>query len=158
MHSIVSIIQQGVVRAVKALYEQDLDVASVQVQQTRKEFEGDYTVVVFPLTRLAGKKPDEIGQELGHFLVGELDEVSAFNVVKGFLNLSISNDFWIRFLEEVAGEEQYGRQAPNGQKVMVEYCSPNTNKPLHLGHVRNILLGWSTSRILEALGYEKHIF
>jgi arginyl-tRNA synthetase len=154
MNSIVSIIQQGVVRAFLDLYQKELPADQVQVQATRKEFEGDYTVVVFPLVKLAGKRPDEVAQELGHYLVERVEELSAFNVIKGFLNLSVSNAFWASFLSDIAGDERYGQLSPNGHKVMVEFCSPNTNKPLHLGHVRNILLGWSMSKIFEALGNE----
>lgn len=154
MNSIVSIIQQGVVRAFLDLYQKELPQDQVQVQATRKEFEGDYTVVVFPLVKLAGKRPDEVAQELGHYLVERVEELSAFNVIKGFLNLSVSNAFWASFLSDIAGDERYGQLSPNGHKVMVEFCSPNTNKPLHLGHVRNILLGWSMSKIFEALGNE----
>jgi arginyl-tRNA synthetase len=154
MNSIVSIIQQGVVRAFLDLYQKELPPDQVQVQATRKEFEGDYTVVVFPLVKLAGKRPDEVAQDLGQYLVERVEELSAFNVIKGFLNLSVSNAFWAAFLRDMAGDERYGQLSPNGRKVMVEFCSPNTNKPLHLGHVRNILLGWSMSKIFEALGNE----
>lgn len=154
MNSIVSIIQQGVVRAFLDLYQRELQPEQVQVQATRKEFEGDYTVVVFPLVKLAGKKPDEVAQDIGQYLVERVEELSAFNVIKGFLNLSVSNVFWAGFLRDIAGNERFGQLAPNGRKVMVEFCSPNTNKPLHLGHVRNILLGWSMSKIFEALGNE----
>lgn len=154
MNSIVSIIQQGVVRAFLDLYQKELPPDQVQVQATRKEFEGDYTVVVFPLVKLAGKKPDEVAQQLGQYLVERVEELSAFNVIKGFLNLSVSNAFWAGFLRDIAQDGRYGQLPRNGRKVMVEFCSPNTNKPLHLGHVRNILLGWSMSKIFEALGNE----
>ncbi|MBK7407405.1 MAG: arginine--tRNA ligase [Saprospirales bacterium] len=154
MDSIISVIQKGVGKAFKSLYQQELDETQVLVQVTRKEFEGDYTIVVFPLTRLTGKKPDELAQELGNFLVNELEEISAFNVIKGFLNLTVANVYWGAFLQEVGKLAHYGQFPPNGHKVMVEFCSPNTNKPLHLGHIRNILLGWSCARILEAAGYE----
>lgn len=154
MNSIVSIIQQGVVRALKDLYQQALEESQVQVQATRKEFEGDYTIVVFPLTKLVRKKPEEIADELGQYLTQHVQELQSYNVIKGFLNLSVSNTFWAEFLHGVAGQEDYGQLPPNGKKFMVEFCSPNTNKPLHLGHVRNILLGWSMARIYDALGYE----
>src|SRR5690606_3291758 len=110
---------------------------------TRKEFEGDYTVVTFPFTKIAGKKPDDIANELGEYMLEHVDDISAFNVVKGFLNLSISDTFWKKFLLKIADNQDFGKQPKNGRRVMIEYCSPNTNKPLHLGHVRNILLGWS---------------
>ena len=151
---ILNILQEGVAAAVRDLYGEEIGKDKITLNSTRKEFEGDYTVVTFAFTRIAKKKPDDIAQEMGEYMVANVEEVSAFNVIKGFLNLSISETFWKGFLAEIADDENYGRQAANGQKVMVEYCSPNTNKPLHLGHIRNILLGWSVSKIYDALGYE----
>lgn len=152
--NIIESIQEGVIRAVKGLYGAEIGPADITMSATRKEFEGDYTVVTFPFTRFARKKPDEIAEEMGQFLVREVAYIQKFNVIKGFLNLSLSDAFWRRFLEETFRNERFGMQPPNGHKVLVEYSSPNTNKPLHLGHIRNILLGWSTSCILEAAGYE----
>ena len=152
--NIIERIQHGVVDAVKTLYGADITPESITMNSTRKEFEGDYTVVVFPYAKVARKKPEQIGEEMGAQLVEQVAEISDYNVIKGFLNLSISDDFWVQFLDRIAGQEDFGRQASNGQKVMVEFSSPNTNKPLHLGHIRNILLGWSASQILEAAGYE----
>lgn len=154
MSNIAEIIQQGVVKAVKSLYDQDISAEQITMNSTRKEFEGDYTVVVFPFTKMARKKPEAIGQEMGEFLVAEIDEVAGFNVIKGFLNLVVDDSYWLQFLESVFADATYGYAPSNGQKVMVEFSSPNTNKPLHMGHIRNILLGWSTSKILEAAGYE----
>ena len=152
--NILDIIQDGVAKGVKELYDHDIDPSSVNLSGTRKEFEGDYTVVVFPFTKAAKKKPDVIGEELGNYLTQNIGQLVRFNVIKGFLNLVVSDDYWTDFLQDIAQQEQYGQHQPNGKKVMVEFSSPNTNKPLHLGHIRNILLGWSTSRILEAAGYE----
>ncbi len=151
---IISIIQEGVKKGIKSLYESDISNNQITMNVTRKEFEGDYTVVVFPFTKIARKGPEQIANELGSFLVENVEEIAAFNVIKGFLNLSISNAFWIEFLEKASIDPQYGKAKPTGKKVMVEFSSPNTNKPLHLGHIRNILLGWSCSKILEAAGNE----
>ena len=152
--NIIEIIQKGVIEGIKALYGADITASQVTMNSTRKEFEGDYTVVAFPFARAARKKPDQIAEELGEYLVREVEQIERYNVIKGFLNLSLSNAFWRAFLADIYQDEAYGRQPAKGQKVMVEFSSPNTNKPLHLGHIRNILLGWSTSRILEAAGYE----
>lgn len=152
--NIIESIQNGVIKGIKALYGADIAADQVTMNSTRKEFEGDYTVVAFPFTRIARKKPGQIAEELGEYLVREVEAIESYNVIKGFLNLSLSDAFWRAFLGEMYQDETYGNHAPNGQKVMVEFSSPNTNKPLHLGHIRNILLGWSTSRIMEAAGYE----
>lgn len=154
MANIIQIIQDKVSEAVQELYQTDFPAAQVPVNTTRKEFEGDYTVVVFPFTKAARKGPEAIAQEIGEYLEGAVAEIERFNVVKGFLNLVVSDDYWKNFLLEVATEEEYGKQPANGQKVLVEFSSPNTNKPLHLGHIRNILLGWSTAQIMEAVGYD----
>lgn len=145
---------QGVVAGVDQLYGEAPDINKVNLSITRKEFEGDYTVVVFPFTKLAKKKPEQIGEELGQYMVANIPEVSAFNVIKGFLNVSVDDQYWVDFLNNLSTNVDYGKQASNGRKIMVEFSSPNTNKPLHLGHIRNILLGWSTSKIYEAAGYE----
>jgi arginyl-tRNA synthetase len=152
--NIVTTIQEGVIAAVQALYGESIAASDITMNLTRKEFEGDYTIVTFPFTRFAKKKPPEIAADLGEFLVAHLPAISRYNVVQGFLNLVVSDGFWKSFLLAEASQPDYGRQARKGQKVMIEYCSPNTNKPLHLGHVRNILLGWSCSRIYEAAGYD----
>ncbi len=147
-------IQQGVIEAVRARYGLELAPEQVVLQPTRKEFEGDYTLVVFPLTRLLRKKPEAIGEELGQWLCAQLEEVARYNVVKGFLNLVVADSYWNRFVRTQVDADTFGRLPASGQKIMVEYSSPNTNKPLHLGHIRNILLGWSLSQILEAAGHE----
>jgi len=154
MQKIESIIQNAVVKAVKILFEADVDASQVQIQNTRKDFEGDITVVVFPLVRLAKKSPEETGNILGEELT-KLDEVVGFNVVKGFLNLIISPNWWIDFLNSIAADESFGTQpAYSKPQVMVEYSSPNTNKPLHLGHLRNNFLGFSVAQILQAAGHD----
>ena len=152
--NIIELIQGGIQKALMALYEAEIPHSKIIVNSTRKEFEGDYTVVTFPFAKAARKKPDAIAEELGEYLVKEMKEIDGYNVIKGFLNLVVSESFWIDFLQEAFKTPDFGQHQANGKKVLVEFSSPNTNKPLHLGHIRNILLGWSTSKILEAAGYE----
>ncbi len=147
-------IQIAVAQAVEQLYGEPTELKKVQINPTPKEFQGDYTVVVFPFVKIAKKAPDAAAAELGAFLLKNVPQISDFNVVKGFLNLSIYEKYWQNFLSEVSENENYGRQPRNGKKTMVEFSSPNTNKPLHLGHIRNILLGWSCAKILDAVGYD----
>ncbi|RMF28665.1 MAG: arginine--tRNA ligase, partial [Bacteroidetes bacterium] len=154
MSDLVSLLKTEVSQAVKELYDLDYPPEEVPVNPTRKEFEGDWTVVVFPFTKGARKAPEQLARELGTALQERLPHLQSFNVIKGFLNLRMSEDFWKSFLLERALGEGFGRFPATGQKIMVEFSSPNTNKPLHLGHIRNILLGWSISRILEATGNE----
>ena len=125
---------------------------AIQLQKTRKEFEGDMTLVVFPLLRASHKKPEQTAEEIGQALVASTPEIAGYNVIKGFLNLSLSGTFWGKQLSEILANPTFGQGAPTGRHIMVEYSSPNTNKPLHLGHIRNNLLGYSVSRILEADG------
>lgn len=147
-------IVQQIKSAVLALYQTDINVDSVIIQETRKEFEGQVTAVTFPFTRISKKTPEQTGTEIGEFLKENVKEVADFNVIKGFLNLSIADSYWIdELLTKVHGHD-FGQSPSNGQKVMVEYSSPNTNKPLHLGHVRNNLLGFSVAEILSANGYD----
>ena len=126
----------------------------VQLQKTRSEFEGSLTLVVFPFVKMARKSPEQTGQELGDYLVAHCDAVSKYNVVKGFLNLSIADEAWLGLLADIDADAHYGEKVANEQSplVMIEYSSPNTNKPLHLGHVRNNLLGWSLAQIMQANG------
>ena len=140
--------------AVKALYGQDVPEKMVQLQKTRSEFEGSLTLVVFPFVKMAKKSPEQTAQELGEYLVANCEAISKFNVVKGFLNLSISNEAWLNLLGDIDKDEHYGEKQATDQSplVMIEYSSPNTNKPLHLGHVRNNLLGWSLAQIMQANG------
>ncbi|MFR4671928.1 MAG: arginine--tRNA ligase [Alistipes putredinis] len=126
--------------------------APLQIQKTRKEFEGDYTLVVFPLLKASRKSPEATATEIGEYLVANTPEIKAFNVIKGFLNLSLDSAFWAARFREVAANDTFGQAAPTGRTVMIEYSSPNTNKPLHLGHIRNNLLGYSVAQILKANG------
>ena len=148
-----SLLVEKVKEAVSSLYEAALE--SVELQPTRKEFDGDITVVIFPMLRQVKGNPVQIGNAIGEYLVRELGEVNGFNTIKGFLNLEISDAFYLRFFNQIRTKEDYGFKPPHSAGVtMVEYSSPNTNKPLHLGHIRNILLGYSVSRILEAAGHK----
>lgn len=149
-----SIIAKGVSHALKALYGVEVNSDTIKPQATRKEFEGNLTVVVFPFLKASHKSPEETGKEIGEWLVENEAAVENFNVVKGFLNILVSPSFWINVLNDMLKEPHYGFKTPteDSKLVMVEYSSPNTNKPLHLGHVRNNLLGYSLSKILEANG------
>ncbi len=123
------------------------------INATPDDYEGDYTLVVFPLAKVLRKAPPQIAEEIGKSLL-EKEEITTYNVVQGFLNLELKDEDWLDFSEFLSGQDNYGRGAPKNEKVLVEYSSPNTNKPLHLGHVRNIVLGWSVSQILKEVGYE----
>lgn len=125
---------------------------AVSFQKTRPEFEGDFTIVLFPFVKLAGQRPEILADEMGSIMMNECDFISKYNVVKGFLNISISDKYWISFFEQNYKDDKYGHKPVVGAPVVVEYSSPNTNKPLHLGHIRNNLLGWSVSEILKANG------
>ena len=144
----------SVISAVKQLYGQDVPAKMVSLQKTKREFEGSLTLVVFPFTKMSHKKPEETAEEIGKYLVENDKNIAAFNVIKGFLNLSISTAAWIDLLNTINADEKYGEKSATEDSplVMIEYSSPNTNKPLHLGHVRNNLLGWSLSQIMEANG------
>ena len=152
--SIEAIISQGVSNAVKELYGADVASTSIVPQATRKEFEGNFTVVVFPFLKASHKSPEATATEIGDWLIENLPAVKKFNVVKGFLNITVNPSFWTGLLNEMAQDPDYGFVSPKEDSplVMVEYSSPNTNKPLHLGHVRNNLLGFSLAKILEANG------
>lgn len=147
-------ILEAAIRAVKTLFATDINPESLSLQQTRKEFEGDVTLVVFPLTKFSRKSPEQTATAIGEFLVNEVAIIDSFNVIKGFLNLSLKNSYWIDVFYQTINQPEFGSFPSNGKKVMVEYSSPNTNKPLHLGHVRNNLLGYSVAEILKASGYE----
>ncbi|MBP6067876.1 arginine--tRNA ligase [Bacteroides sp.] len=144
----------SVISGLKALYAQEVPAAQVQLQKTKKEFEGHLTLVVFPFLRLSKKNPEQTAQEIGEYLQANEPAVAAFNVIKGFLNLTIASDSWIELLNAVHADENYGLVAatPSSPLVMIEYSSPNTNKPLHLGHVRNNLLGNALANIVQANG------
>jgi arginyl-tRNA synthetase len=140
--------------AVKALYGADVDAASLQIQVTRKDFEGDYTLVVFPLLRISRQAPAATAQAIGEWLTANCQEVSGFNAVQGFLNISMGNIWWREALQDVVADASFGTLPSTGRRIMVEFSSPNTNKPLHLGHIRNNLLGASVSDLLKAAGNE----
>ena len=154
--SIESIIKGKVVEAISACYGQKVEEDSVQIQKTRREFEGDLTVVVFPFLRFSKKSPEETANDLGNYLQENIDAIPSFNIVKGFLNLVIDNSYWLSVLNEAVKTDNYGfiPLTEGAKKVMIEYSSPNTNKPLHLGHIRNNLLGYSVAQILKANGLE----
>lgn len=150
--NIEKLLTAAVVKAIKALYDTDITADQVQVQKTRPDFEGHLTVVTFPFLRISKKKPEETGEDIAQWLIANTDLVSSFNTVKGFLNLVIAPAQWLQLLATIDADAHYGLQLPNDESplTMVEYSSPNTNKPLHLGHVRNNLLGWAVSKIAEA--------
>ncbi|MFW0718365.1 arginine--tRNA ligase [Pedobacter sp. N23S346] len=141
-------------KAILELYQEEVAESVINIQETRKEFEGQATIVVFPITKISKKSPEQTANEIGEYLVSHVENVTKFNVVKGFLNLSIAESYFLnQFNEEILAAD-FGVFPSNGKKVMVEYSSPNTNKPLHLGHVRNNLLGYSVSELLKAYGYD----
>jgi len=148
------LIIQAVVKGIASIYGAEADVNSIQPQKTRKEFEGDLTVVVFPFTKISKKSPEQTAEDLGNYLIENVAQITDFNVVKGFLNLSIAPEYWLTTLETIAQHKTFGQAAPSGKTYMVEYASPNTNKPLHLGHLRNIFLGYAVAEILKANGHE----
>ena len=147
-------IGSAVVKAVKELYGQDVPESMVQLQKTKETFEGNLTLVVFPFLKISRKKPEDTATDIGDILVRDCKAVASYNVVKGFLNLNIASEAWVSLLNDINADEKYGETEATDESplVMIEYSSPNTNKPLHLGHVRNNLLGWSLSKIMEANG------
>lgn len=148
------IVAQSAVEAVKSLYGQDVPLNLIQVQKTRPEFEGNMTLVIFPLLKISRKKPEDTAREIGEYIVAHNDFVENFSIVKGFLNFTFRAVTWLSMLQDIDQEAHFGEKPVTEESplAMVEYSSPNTNKPLHLGHVRNNLLGWSLARILEANG------
>ncbi|HRQ52519.1 MAG TPA: arginine--tRNA ligase, partial [Agriterribacter sp.] len=152
--SVTATIQSAVITALSQMYSQAFSAKDFQINRTKPEFEGDYTVVLFSLLKPLKQSPGALGNALGTCLTeNDPSLFSAFNVIKGFLNLSITNSYWGGVLNNNYRNEAYGRKAKNGKTIVVEYASPNTNKPLHLGHLRNIFLGWSVAEILMAEGY-----
>lgn len=148
------VINKALDNALRKLYGTEPGQQPLQVQATRKEFEGDFTVVVFPLLSISKKSPEHTASELGQAILETVPEIESFQVIKGFLNLKMSPFYWMSMLQDIAQTPRYGSKPRSGKTVMVEFSSPNTNKPLHLGHVRNNFLGWSVSRILEANGHK----
>ncbi len=153
--SIVKEIQSSVITSLNSLFNQSFTEKDFQVNQIKQEFEGDYTVVMFSLVKTLKLSPDALGNQLGNHLVTNNTHLfAAYNIIKGFLNLTVTDVYWAGILQNNYQHASYGKQLPNGKKVMVEYSSPNTNKPLHLGHLRNNFLGWSVAEILKANGYD----
>ena len=150
--NIENFISDAVRRSVEALYG-TLDGEQLQIQKTRKEFEGDYTLVTFPLLRRSRKSPEATATEIGGYMTANVPEIKSFNVIKGFLNLVLDGAFWAARFDEVAADADFGQAPATGRTVMIEYSSPNTNKPLHLGHIRNNLLGYSVAQKLRANGH-----
>ena len=152
--NIEKVITEATIKAVKALYGQDVPEKMVQLQKTKESFEGNLTLVVFPFLKISHKKPEDTAQEIGSVLERDCEAVARFNVVKGFLNLVVAPGAWVSLLNDINADAKYGEKkaTEDSPLVMIEYSSPNTNKPLHLGHVRNNLLGWSLSKIMEANG------
>lgn len=148
-----STLRTEIQKAVSALFDQQPD---LQLQPTNKEFAGSHTLVCFPLTRITRKKPEETATAIGEYLVSNSSIVKEFNVVKGFLNLTLSDKIWVETLKDIYSNKSYGQLPDQGQEVMIEYSSPNTNKPLHLGHLRNNFLGWSVAEIFKANGFTVH--
>jgi len=149
------LIIEKVIEGIKQLYGEVVVDSQVQIQKTRKDFEGDLTVVVFPFLKVSKKSPEQTAQDLGKYIKINVEEVVEFNVVKGFLNFSISADYWLKTFAKISTTESFGFVKPNSKKtIMVEYSSPNTNKPLHLGHLRNVFLGYSVAEILKANGFK----
>lgn len=153
--NIEQIIQENVVSAVKSLLNENIETEDVNLQETNKDFKGDITVVVFPYTRWAKKSPEQTGEMIGKYLNENVAEISGFNVIKGFLNLEISQNYWLNFLAQEKDNTNFGK-GTQSEKIVLEYCGPNTNKPLHLGHIRNMLIGYATANLLEYAGNEVH--
>ncbi len=152
---VVDNIIQNLVKAIEALYSQELPIQQFQIQKTKKEFDGDLTLVVFPLLKVTKKSPEQSAEEIGKWLLENSDIANSYNVVKGFLNLSIKDEIWLDQFNVWARDENFGKSTSStGKTFMVEYSSPNTNKPLHLGHLRNNFLGYSVAEILKANGHE----
>lgn len=147
-------IARSVIASVKELYGQDVPMSMVQLQKTKSNFEGNLTLVVFPFLKMSRQKPEDTARAIGELLVRDCAAVASFNVVKGFLNLNVAKEAWVELLNDIHADEKFGEKPVTDQSplVMIEYSSPNTNKPLHLGHVRNNLLGWSLAQIMEANG------
>ncbi len=151
--SVVQQIKEAAAKAIHQLYDYPLEASAIAVNATKPEFEGDYAVVLFAFVKQFKKSPDELGNEIGTYLLQHnSDLVASFNIVKGFLNILVANNFWLHFAQNAFNNPTYGMKESNGNSVMVEYSSPNTNKPLHLGHLRNNFLGWSIAEILKANG------
>lgn len=148
------LLQESIKKALVSLYNIDVELKDITLYTTKKEFEGDFTLVVFPFVKQARKSPEQTAKEIGDYVVGDCEDIIGYNVIKGFLNFVVSNDYWLRFINHFKTKYTFGYKPIRDEKpIVVEYSSPNTNKPLHLGHIRNNLLGWSVAEILKANGY-----
>lgn len=147
-------LRSSIQSAVSALFNQSVD--QLQIQPTNAEFEGSHTLVCFPIAKISKKGPEQTATAIGEYLVAHSGIVSKFNVVKGFLNLVIADQVWAQVFQSIYADKNFGSLPPNGKELMVEYSSPNTNKPLHLGHLRNNFLGYSVAEIYKAIGYNVH--
>ncbi|HLF45235.1 MAG TPA: arginine--tRNA ligase, partial [Chitinophagaceae bacterium] len=148
-------LRQAAKKAIEKLYSFPITDQDIQINDTHPEFEGDYTLVLFTFIKRLKKSPEQLGKEIGDYLVNHHPHLfSSYNIVKGFLNLTLTDSSWIDFLKKNYANTAFGKKESSGKKVMLEYSSPNTNKPLHLGHLRNIFLGWSSAEILKANGHE----
>ncbi|HXH19495.1 MAG TPA: arginine--tRNA ligase [Chitinophagales bacterium] len=147
-------IRNATIGALKELYNLAFEGDKLTVNVTPPEFSGDFSVVTFPLSKMVRKSPDVIANEIGNYLKAHIKPVDSFSVIKGYLNLTVTNEYWLMFLKENSARAEFGRQPASGKKIVLEYCGPNTNKPLHLGHVRNMLLGYSLSNILQFNGHD----
>ncbi|MFY7652584.1 MAG: arginine--tRNA ligase, partial [Chitinophagaceae bacterium] len=151
--SLVTAIKQAVAKTLTSLYQIELAPEAILVNETKPEFEGNYTVVLFSFVKQLKANPETLGNQIGSYCVQEFGGLfNKYNVIKGFLNFTITETYWLNFLQAHAFQEKYGFAAPTHKKVMVEYSSPNTNKPLHLGHLRNNFLGWSIAEIAQSNG------
>jgi arginyl-tRNA synthetase len=153
--NIVAEIKPLILSALKKLYQQEFEESALTINSTKPEFEGDYTLVLFSFVKQLKKSPEQLGQEIGEeLLVANKELFSSYNVIKGFLNLTIADNYWLQFLQKNFANNSFGKSVASNKKVMVEYSSPNTNKPLHLGHLRNIFLGWSVAELLKQNGFD----
>ena len=149
-------VKQLVVKVVQELYAQSIDENIVKIDKTPSEFQGELTVVIFPFVKISRKNPEITAKEIGEALQNRSEIIESFNVVKGFLNISFTETYWLSVLKQISNTTNFGEKSASGKKYVLEYCGPNTNKPLHLGHVRNVLLGYSVANILMAAGHEVH--
>jgi arginyl-tRNA synthetase len=150
------VLKEKTKEAVKTIYNSEVKDDLIQIQETRKDFKGDFTLVVFPLLRFSKNTPEKTGETIGQYLKDNFTAISGFNVIKGFLNLEISDAWWVEFFRKLSVEKDHLEhcKVSNPETILVEYSSPNTNKPLHLGHIRNNLLGFSLYRILSGCGHK----
>lgn len=152
MNTIEPILISHTIEAVKELYQGEIQASQINITATRKEFDGDFTLMIFPLVKISKKTPEQTAEEIGAYLLKHVEAIENYNIIKGFLNLKLQNAFWANFLSAIVTKENHGQLANTGKKIILEYTGPNSNKPLHLGHVRNMLLGYSLSNLLSAAG------